>query len=101
MGTLPGWGGEYQGWPVPGTGQSMATVLRQRELSCLLFPAMQFLGFNEPGRLISQCQFMLISQRNQETDSSATWHMRGCTCVCKGVCTPGCIRGCVHVNKCL
>lgn len=77
MGTVPV-GDTGGGW-CPAWGRA-AAVLRERGLGCLLFPAMRHPGSNEAGRLISQCQFMLISWRSQETDSSATW--RVCMCVC-------------------
>lgn len=98
-------------WLVPGVGQSVTTVLRQRGIGCLLFPVMRHPGCNELGRLISQCQFMLISWRSRETDSSATWLAPGCagpgwggTCVCgcthlgARACTSGCTPGCVHTD---
>lgn len=50
-----------RGGLAPGMGR-VATVLRERGLGCLLFPAMRHPGSNEAGRLISQCQFMLISR---------------------------------------
>lgn len=89
---------------MPGAGQNVATVLQQQGLGCLLFPVVRHSGSNELGRLISQCQFMLISRRSGETDSSATWLAPGCsgprwggTCVCMGARVCVCARTCVHI----
>lgn len=89
---------------MPGAGQSVATVLQQQGLGCLLFPVVRHPGSNELGRLISQCQFMLISRRSGETDCSATWLAPGCagpgwggTCVCVGARVCVCARTCVHI----